>query len=116
MPDPDECEEQTYCTPIVDGDNLNEVTVRMLCHGTRVVEFSISHWTHVGGERYEVVRVDSCHYEVHAHQFYRSGSAPSRRVLEPVIQAEDVDASYEPAMEIVFDQWEDNLRRWNRGR
>lgn len=117
MPDPDDCEEDHYSLPVADGDRRNRILVRLRTHMTRVIEFAITHQTLDADDEWRnVVRADSCHHEVHVHQFDKSGNQTSRRVLRTVASVDDVDKGYDEAQEVVFEAWEDNLRRWDVGR
>jgi hypothetical protein len=59
----------------------------------------------------DIVRVDCCHQEVHAHRLYADPEAVYK-VLQPIRTPEDLWAGAELAETLVYDEWETHLRRW----
>jgi len=117
LPDPDECDESSFILPVADGERRDRVIVRMRTHVTRTIEFAMVQQTlDDNGDWQEVVRADTCHDEVHVHQFDKTGREISKRSVRKVERVEDVDAGYDEAAVLVFERWEDNVRRWNSGR
>jgi hypothetical protein len=57
----------------------------------------------------------TCHDEVHVHRFGEGNIEVSRTLLMPITSLSDVAAGAELTEKILFEEWEDNLRRWERG-
>lgn len=64
----------------------------------------------------EIVRVDCCHGEVHVHLLYLADPASVYRVIRPIDTPEDLRAGADEAEQLVYDEWEEHLRRWESGR
>src|SRR5215468_7692552 len=113
LPDPDECEDHPPYTFDLGPDA--RVIVRLRTHVTRLVEFALIQQVRYDGQWREVVKIDTAHGEVHAHWFHHSGAQSARTVLQPIRNVDDVDEGYRRAESIVFDNWQTNQRRWQRG-
>ncbi|WHU45090.1 hypothetical protein QNM97_13625 [Gordonia sp. L191] len=109
----------------VAGDRLHQ---REWHHRGRVVDFALNqyitcdHPDNPGGESADIARVDTCHSEVHKHQFYRSGRPQQRDVIcalhdaDSLEQAEDmICGCYDACYFDMADEWEDRLVRWKDG-
>lgn len=64
----------------------------------------------------EVAKVDCAHGEVHVHRYSSTGRELSKKAFCTINSPDDVTAGYEYAQTVIFDQWEENLRRWEYGR
>jgi hypothetical protein len=82
----------------------------------RLVEFAIMAQVQFDGGWREVARVDTCHEEVHFHLGSVSGKEICRKVLIPIHSPQDVNRGWDEGMEMLTDDWEENERRWRRGR
>jgi hypothetical protein len=67
-----------------------------------------------------VARIDCCGGTIHRHQFIIGSEVDiydHRPIME--IPAQDgweaVDKGYDSASDVMFNEWEDNLRRWRDG-
>lgn len=91
----------------------------------RVVDFSLNHY--VTGEHpdnwndcpVDVARIDTCHSQVHKHQFYRSGREQNRLVIRDLSTLDNLDEarqaveeSYDQCYMQMADEWESHLERW----
>lgn len=115
MPDPEECENEP---PYVFQHDPNErVVVSLTTHVTRIVAFAVTQQTRASEEQawHDVVRIDSAHGTVHLHRFNQRGIEFGRKVLQPINDVGDVEVGYRQAEDLVFDEWQENLRRWRRG-
>lgn len=116
LPDPDECEDQTWPEAL---DPYNELRARfMLWRGHLIVDFAITQITLAEDGWQEVARIDCAHGVVHQHQFRRGKTGDIERVEFAKIPADEsgwafVDAWYDPALKKMKDEWQENLRRWN---
>jgi len=111
----DECEEWTY-TERLDSERRLVVAQRLPTGTGRLVHFSIQIELLVDGQWRKVARIDTSDGEVHRHQFTRKGG-DSRTVLEPIPpdHGEDVvDRWFDPALEMVKNEWGEYVRRWHR--
>jgi hypothetical protein len=63
----------------------------------------------------DVVKVDCCHQEVHAHQ-RRHDDSETRKLLQQVTAPGDLRIGLDKATDLIFKHWTNNLRRWARGR
>jgi len=63
-----------------------------------------------------VARIDCCGSTIHRHQFDQTGKDLYDHRVIVEIPAQDgwsvVDAGYAEAYEVMFNEWEENLRRW----
>lgn len=112
-PDLEDAEEFTYFVRL-DADS--QIYVRQMVLRGQVVAFAVMQQRLLHGGWVDVVRVDSCHGEVHVHRWGRSGQELHREVIRPIAGQEDVDYGLDVALEIVEGHWEENLRRWDLGR
>ncbi|WP_313675077.1 hypothetical protein [Mycolicibacterium sp.] len=112
-------------TPIylsADGDVLH---LREWQYRGKVVDFALNHYVTTshpendGDAPLDVARIDTCHSEVHRHQFYKSGRSQNRDVIQPLYGV----ASLEEAEALIADcydkcyfdlaaNWGENLNRW----
>ena len=81
----------------------------------QVIWFSIVTQIRYRGDWHTVARADTCHDEAHIHRFQR-GSADeiSRHVLCEISSIDDVAQGFDDAVELLIDEFEENVRRWNR--
>lgn len=91
-----------------------EVVQRWVEWRGRIVWFAMIHHVLVGEEWVEVIRADTCHDEAHVHRFDKNGAELKRQTLCSLSTIDDVDRGWDAAADLVMDQWEENLRRWNR--
>jgi hypothetical protein len=62
---------------------------------------------------WDVVRVDTCHDEVHAHYMYRTRNYEEIEVINPIYSQNDVDGGYQLAEALLIAKWSDNVARWH---
>lgn len=110
------CDVQEFPAELTDTDRLH---IRMVSYRGKIVDFAIMQLTtDPAGVEYHVARIDCCHGTVHRHQFDRKGNdVYDRRVIVaiPATNGWDVvDAAYADAFDAMFNEWEENLRRWRR--
>lgn len=103
----------------VDLSETDQFVLRLQSHKGRIVDFAVVQRTRDGGSWFDVARIDCCHGTIHRHQFDRQGTdVYDQRVIKE-IQGEEpwkiVDEGYTEAYEMMFNEWEDNLRRWQQG-
>lgn len=105
----------------LDATQGQSVHVKQWCYKGWTVDFSLTHQLEEdAGEYQHVARYDCCHSEVHKHQLYRYSEAETRHTVkqldDPKTAWEDVDTVFPEAYDDMIDNWEENYRRWNRGR
>lgn len=85
--------------------------------GGQLVDFVMSQqvWIPDQGEWIDIVRIDTCHGEVHIHRF-DADTEETRKVIREIMVVEDVAAGLVEAETIIYDGWAENLRRWEHGR
>lgn len=96
----------------------HQILVRFLRRSSddALVEFAIVQRTKVGQEFTDVFEADSCHDEdVHCHRYARStgeriGDPERLRLISSLAEVQD---AYCEAHDFVFDNWLENVRRWN---
>ena len=123
-----EPEVEPWSPPPVDPHDRHESTIDLMASGHRiyqrldvpkgqVVDFCLSHQAYVEDVDawLDVVRVDCCHGEVHAHHLDREGRQLTRSVIRPIGHVGDVQAGLEEAEALIYDRWEQHARRWDRG-
>lgn len=100
----------------------DELRIRQVVYTEKIVDFAIMqlHWE--GQCHHQVARIDCCHSMIHRHQFTRDGHDLYDRLQIKAIPADGgtrwniVDAGYHEVLALMYDEWEDNLRRWRDGR
>ncbi|MCD2158125.1 hypothetical protein LQL77_31015 [Rhodococcus cerastii] len=106
----------------IDGDVLHQKEWHFR---GKVVDFALMHYlTDRHPDNYlsasaDVARIDTCHSEVHQHQFYRSGRPQDRRVIRPLQHLESLEEAenavcdcYDDCYVEMADEWEGHLDRW----
>lgn len=87
----------------------------------KVVHFVLTQATYHHGDWHNVARIDTWHGTIHRHQLDRNGDDVGEpEVLVRIPAGEEgwpvVDQGYTDAWGLMFNEWEDNLRRWRDGR
>jgi hypothetical protein len=82
----------------------------------RLLEFALTAQVEHGGGWANVARIDTAHGSVHMHIFNQRGDKIALEELRPVYGPEDVSRGYDEAEHKLIAEWEENLRRWRRGR
>lgn len=68
------------------------------------------------GNWLEVAKIDCCHSQVHKHQRHRQGRAREiRTTIRWITCQEDVEETYDESFNDIIDNYEEHLRRWERG-
>jgi hypothetical protein len=104
---------------ITDTDTLK---IRRVMYHEKIVDFAIMQFTLEGDDWHQVARIDCCHSMIHRHQFTRDGRDLYDHLEIKAIPADGGDrwnvvhAGYFDAYAIMFEEWEDNVRRWRDGR
>lgn len=107
------CEELTVPIAITATDRLH---VRMWLYRGKIVDFAVMQFrVDDSGNEVEVARVDCAHGTIHVHQFTRRSGERQRVMyrIPPGNGWEFVNNAYEEAYGLMFDDWEENLRRWD---
>lgn len=120
LPDPDECEDVEDRVIL---DSGHELAVRFNLWKERlIVEFPIVQIVRHDGRWVEVHRIDTCnHGSVHRHQLHKrkpNDHMGKRTDLERIPAQNGwnvVDAWYDQALDLMMNDWKDNLRRWRSG-
>lgn len=81
----------------------------------RMTEFSLTAQVPLDNAWWDVIRVDTCHGEVHAHYMYRTRDYEEREVIKVIYCQNDVDAGYQLAETLLIASWSDNVARWHGG-
>ncbi|MFF9393243.1 DUF7718 family protein [Streptomyces griseoluteus] len=117
VPPPREvCTVETFPIYITADDRL---TIKQHVYKGKIVHFAIMQDIREGDIWHHVARIDCCHGTIHRHQYNRAGDDiyDSRVITE--IPADNgwsvVDAGYQVAQDAMFDEYEENLRRWRDG-
>lgn len=107
------CSEDVFPVMITEADRFH---VRLRSYRGKIVDFAITQLTTVDGVgEVTVARIDCCHGSVHRHQFNREGDdIYDHRVIRaiPLKGWDVVDEAYTEAYETMFNEWDENLRRW----
>lgn len=89
----------------------DRVMTRMQLHNGRLVDFALMQQRLDKGTWYDVATFDCRHGTVHVHWYDAQGERSSRTELRPISGQQDVEAGFEQAAAMLFDNWEENLRR-----
>lgn len=114
-PDPDSTQDWPMILPL---DGLGRIIGRQALDKQtgRLAEFALTAQVEHHGMWCDVARVDTCHEEVHLHLFGKDGEEIAREVLLPVRDMSDVGRGYDRAEKLLIVEWEQHVRRWERGR
>lgn len=86
-------------------------------HKGKMVDFVLKHeLEEEEGIFRDIVKVDCCHGEVHIHRYNADGDEVARDPIRPISEQDDLVEGYEEAKVLVYDKWEENFGRWERGR
>jgi hypothetical protein len=101
---------------LVDDDNM--LAVKAWEYRGKIVDFAVSQVVHIEGKWVDVARIDTAGGTIHRHQYDQGGSDlwDHRKIRDiPHENGWDVvDRGYEEALDMMENEWEDNLRRWRR--
>ena len=109
------CDEVVYPVAVEEG---HELVIRQQIYRGKIVDFSIQQRTLDDGQWHDVARIDCCHSTVHRHQTYRTATGRNDIVVIREIPSEGwdvVNEAFATAMDVMEDEWEENLRRWSSG-
>ena len=70
----------------------------------------------VSGDWKNVALVDTKHGSVHIHKYRKSGSEFSRAEISSYSTREELEDIHRDIQDYMFDNWEENRRRWASGR
>lgn len=112
----DACDEMTV--PVRLPQPGNELRLRYAVYRDLIVDFAVVQIVRVEGDWVNVAKIDCDRGVIHRHQYERE---TGRDILdhEPLYEIppdrgwEVVDRWYDQAVQLMEDEWEDNLRRWN---
>lgn len=120
IPDHDDCD------PVACDQDLGDADILRVQFWTNaddfIVDFAIVQLTRGSSGWCEVARIDCYHSSIHRHQYVRGSdndvykNDPRREICQ--LSAGDhelVHEKYGEALEMMENEWEDNLRRWQRG-
>ncbi|MBO0868731.1 MAG: hypothetical protein J2P15_09225 [Micromonosporaceae bacterium] len=116
-PPANQCFTGTYTIwPMGTQNDVHAVAVRYAVYQGLYVDFSLNQICVVDGISRAVARIDCCHSTIHRHQFNQEGTDLLRGEVICEIPAEGgvkvVHNHYQPCLDIMDDEWEDNFRRW----
>jgi hypothetical protein len=114
-PDPGSTQDWPVILPL---DGLGRIIGRQALDKQtgRLAEFALTAQVEHQGMWCDVARVDTCHEEVHRHLFGKDGREIAWEVLLPVRDMIDVSRGYDVAEKLLIVEWEQHVRRWERGR
>jgi hypothetical protein len=111
------------CTELVfpiDLSDEDQFVIRQRIYKGKIVDFAIMQKVCVDGKWVDVARIDCCGGTIHRHQYVAGSDDDTydhRLIAE--IPAQDgwevVDQGYDGATNVMFNEWEGNLRRWRDG-
>ena len=115
-PPRDMCQIEVYPVEITPTDRL---TIRQQIYRGKIVNFAIMQDVLESGTWHQVARIDCCHGTIHRHQYNRDGiDLYDHRVIQEIPATRGwavVDAGYVSAQDAMFNEYEENLRRWRDG-
>ncbi|WP_437582744.1 DUF7718 family protein [Paramicrobacterium sp. CJ85] len=84
----------------------------------RIVDYAFTHEiTDDRGQWHQIARIDCSHQEVHRHwPPPDSDGALKREVIRPIYSQTDVEDTYHPCLNEIFDNIEVNEGKWRNGR
>jgi hypothetical protein len=116
---PDECADcdEPPNDPVI-LSATDQVITRMQLHKNRLVDFALIQQHRVDADSpWLDVAVADCHLdEVHVHWYDHNGQRSGRTGIMPITSQHDVESGFQIASDMLFDDWEENLRRCLDGR
>lgn len=111
--DPDELKEQRFDFDL--GPEARCIQ-KMMDHRNRVVWFAIMVEVFHEGAWVQIARADTCHDEAHVHWWVRGRrTEKDRQALRKIATIDDVAAAFDEACDLMTEDWERNVRRWEDG-
>lgn len=114
-PDPDDCDPEEAVT--IDLDATSRIIQRTLNFEGRLVDYAlVLQGKGPSGRWEEAAKIDCCHAQVHLHQRYASSDTDdSRVVLREVSGETDIQESINDAIDLIYSDYDELLRRWRNG-
>ncbi len=114
---PQECSDcvEPHDDPIYLSET-DRVVTRMQLHNGRLVDFALMQQRLADGAWLDVVTIDCRHDEAHIHWHDADGKKSGKTDIMPIRTQQDVEVACDEAAEMLYGQWEDNLRRCIVGR
>ena len=105
-------------TPLVtDLFDLGVVRLWLWTENGKLVDFLLKHEVEEDdGIVADVVKVDCCDDEVHIHRYDADGEEVTRTTIRPIYTQDDVVRGLDDAKGLVYERWQENHGRWERGR
>lgn len=112
-----ECEEDQLSNPVEHPLFTVRISQRFRRYQGRLVDFAIIlEVQDVSGLWVEASKIDCCHAQVHLHQRYRSRKEDDTRVVIRDVKDEtDITESVDLAIDRIYDDFEEHLRKWSHG-
>ena len=83
----------------------------------RVADYAFVHEICLNGSWVEIAKIDCAHGEVHKHWPPPDESGRLQRiVILPIYSQEDVEKTYQDSLNEIYDNLEENERKWRDGR
>jgi hypothetical protein len=110
---------EAHRPPTGDQCRTFDVGSHQVFHGVwyqagRLTDFCLCIQVPVADEWADVMRIDCCHGSVHVHRFDSTGKE-TLRVLREIYNQEDVEAGFQVASDLIYEQAEVALMGWERG-
>jgi len=83
--------------------------------GHLLTDFVMVQQVKIRGKWRDILKIDCCHQAVHVHHLRLNGSETVKS-LQEVNHPADLGIGLEKAQDLIFDKWNNNVRRWERGR
>jgi hypothetical protein len=83
--------------------------------GRLTTDFVLVQQVKVKGRWRDVLKVDCCHGTVHVHNLTQDGKNETKDI-QRIDKSADLLVGLEKATSKVFEHWQNNVRRWRRGR
>lgn len=83
--------------------------------GRLTTNFVLVQQLKVKGRWRDVLKIDCCHGAAHVHHLTMSGKNDTKD-LQKIEKPADLLVGLEKATGLVFDHWQNNVRRWTRGK
>lgn len=90
------------------GRTLYDESARMIFFALTAQIFLADAW-------WDIMRVDTCHGEVHAHYMFRTRSYEETETIQVIYSQNDVDGGYQLAEKLLIANWQDHATRWRGG-
>jgi hypothetical protein len=109
------CDENKYATAVGEEGDVIHFRHRTDPASDVIVDFAVILEAQIGTYRQNIAEIDICHGSLHIHFYDSQGQKlPAHESFRPVNTQDDVQASYDQAVDLITDNWGHYKEGWRR--